>query len=55
MAERTLSVCESCGKVYAARQVESRLVVPTDDGRCSCGEEQFSVADNSGDPGLTGA
>lgn len=43
MAERILSVCESCGKAYAARQVENQLVVPTDDGRCSCGESQFDV------------
>lgn len=41
MQQQTAVVCEGCGNSYAAREVDRELVVSTDDGRCSCGNDSF--------------
>lgn len=48
--DRVLAVCDSCQRAYAARLVDGRVIVATDDGCCACGEETFVVPSR----GLTG-
>jgi ribosomal protein L37E len=44
--ERTLVRCEGCGRPYAARTDEERVLLPTDDGAClRCGREAFARID----------
>lgn len=49
MAERVPVVCEACDQPYAAHFVEGELVLPTNDGRCSCGNEGFTKVEVGSD------
>lgn len=42
MAERVIAVCRACRHPYAARAVESDVVLPTTDGKCVCGNDEFA-------------
>lgn len=41
MAQRVPIRCRSCGRVYTARQVGDEFTIPTDDGACRCGNDDF--------------
>lgn len=45
MVERIPVLCENCGQPYSARLVDDEVLVPTSDGRCKCGSEQFAEAE----------
>lgn len=49
MAERVPVQCEDCDQPYTARFVEGELILPTNDGRCSCGSDEFSKMDTTSD------
>lgn len=44
MEDKIVALCTECEQVYAARKNEDGIVVPTDDGNCSCGNETFEEA-----------
>lgn len=41
MAERIAVQCEDCGHPYAARLTGDEVVLPTNDGKCTCGSDEF--------------
>ena len=41
MAERIAVQCEACGHPYSARLAGDEVVLPTDDGKCTCGSDGF--------------
>ena len=42
MVDHIIGTCSDCGQVYAIRKYDDKLVVPTADGKCRCGSEQFT-------------
>lgn len=42
MAERTAVQCEDCGQGYTARLIRDDVILPTDDGKCVCGSNEFT-------------
>ena len=50
MTERVLVTCTECGKAYTARKCDdSRLIPPTNDAECACGNETFVEVDPEGE------
>lgn len=47
MAESITVQCEDCSRPYSAQKVQGQIVLPTDDGTCHCGHEQFVVVANN--------
>ena len=46
MTEQVLVTCRECGKAYSARKCDdSRLILPTCDAECACGNETFVEVD----------
>lgn len=42
LKERSVGACSNCGQVYAVRtDATGRMVVPTADGDCACGNGAF--------------
>jgi hypothetical protein len=41
MVDHVIGTCSACGQVYSVRKYDDRLVIPTADGNCRCGNETF--------------
>lgn len=49
MATPQLVQCERCGKPYSARAVGDEVVLPTNDGKCTCGSEAVGHVEEASD------
>ena len=49
MAQRTVVQCRACGNPYAARLIgDETIVLPTEDGRCVCGNGDMALPGDTG-------
>jgi hypothetical protein len=48
MQPRRIVRCSACGRAYTARRRENgTFILPTTDGRCRCGSEEFGEFDGA--------
>lgn len=47
MAESIAVQCDDCGQPYSARLVDSEVILPTSDGKCVCGNDEFMKVEAS--------